>query len=247
VLAGQSNSLNFPIANAYQPSNAGVMEAVIVKIAEPCTASFPDVPPDNTFYEAVRCLVCRGVISGYPDGTFRPNSPVTRGQIAKLVALAAGFNEPTGAQTYEDVPPGSPYFEPVQRLTAHRAIGGYPCGQRLEEPCRPPTNLPYFRPNEGANRGQMSKIVCEAAGFNDPPTTQTFQDVPTSHPFYVWVERMVSWDVVTGYTCGQRPEEPCVPPLNRPYFRPGSDVSRGQSAKIVANTFFPGCAPSQGP
>jgi hypothetical protein len=28
---------------------------------------------------------------------------------------------------------------------------------------------------------------------------------------------------------------------NRPYFRPNADVTRGQAAKIVANTFFPGC------
>ena len=28
---------------------------------------------------------------------------------------------------------------------------------------------------------------------------------------------------------------------NRYYFRPANNVTRGQSAKIVANTFFPGC------
>ena len=38
------------------------------------------------------------------------------------------------------------------------------------------------------------------------------------------------------------PGEPCVAPGNRPYFRPGNNVTRGQTAKIVANTFFPGCS-----
>ncbi len=55
----------------------------------PCTLTFTDVPPDNTFYTHVRCLACRGIISGYADGTFRPNNPVTRGQLAKMVSNAA--------------------------------------------------------------------------------------------------------------------------------------------------------------
>jgi hypothetical protein len=32
-----------------------------------------------------------------------------------------------------------------------------------------------------------------------------------------------------------------VAPTNRPYFRPNNPVTRGQAAKIVSSTFFPGC------
>ncbi|MGA7730310.1 MAG: plastocyanin/azurin family copper-binding protein, partial [Chloroflexia bacterium] len=35
--------------------------------------------------------------------------------------------------------------------------------------------------------------------------------------------------------------EPCVPPTNRPYFRPGATATRGQLSKIVSNTFYPDC------
>ena len=35
--------------------------------------------------------------------------------------------------------------------------------------------------------------------------------------------------------------EPCNPPLNRPYFRAFASATRGQTAKIVANTFFANC------
>ena len=54
--------------------------------ATACTLSFSDVPPDNAFYTYIRCLVCRGIISGYDDGTFRPGNDITRGQIAKIVS-----------------------------------------------------------------------------------------------------------------------------------------------------------------
>jgi hypothetical protein len=76
--------------------------------------------------------------------------------------------------------------------------------------------------------------------FTEPPSGQTFQDVPTNHTFYEFIQRLASRNVMGGYPCGGS-GEPCIGPENRPYFRPQNDVTRGQSAKIVANTFFPDC------
>ena len=87
---------------------------------------------------------------------FRPNSNATRGQISKIVSNAAGFIDPPGAQLFEDVLPGSTFYDFIQRLASRGIINGYPCGG-AGEPCGP-TNLPYFRPNDNATRGQMSKI-----------------------------------------------------------------------------------------
>ena len=44
---------------------------------------------------------------------------------------------------------------------------------------------------------------------------------------------------MSGYPCGGV-GEPCGP-NNLPYFRPNNYASRGQTSKIVGNTFFPGC------
>ncbi len=118
-------------------------------------------------------------------------------------------------------------------------MSGYSCGG-TGEPCT--SGMPYFRPFANASRGQTAKIVANAAGFTDIPNGQTFQDVPPTHTFYVEMQRLASRNVMGGYECGG-PGEPCVAPENRPYFRPGNDVTRGQSAKIVANTFFPTCNP----
>lgn len=76
--------------------------------------------------------------------------------------------------------------------------------------------------------------------FTEPPEGQTFEDVPPTHTFYEFIQRLASRSVMSGYECG-RPGEPCVGTENRPYFRPGNDVTRGQSSKIVANAFFPNC------
>jgi N-acetylneuraminic acid mutarotase len=206
-----------------------------------CTLSFTDVPVDSTFYTYIRCLACRGIISGYDDGTFRPNNDVTRGQLAKIVSNAAGLDDTPPGRVYEDVPTDYPFYVWIGRLTNLGAMSGYPCGTRPEEPCIAPDERPYFRPNSNATRGQIAKIVSNAAGFDGTPLQQTFEDVPSSSTFYLWIERLSSHDVMGGYPCGSIPEEPCVAPDNRPYFRPNNNATRGQVAKIVAGAFFPNC------
>ena len=106
----------------------------------------------------------------------------------------------------------------------------------------PPDNLPYFRPNANATRGQISKLDSNAAGFGDTPSGQQFQDVPVGSTFYAYTYRLVSRGVMGGYQCGGVGEL-CLPPLNLPYFRPNNDATRGQTSKIVSNSFFPDCNP----
>lgn len=208
--------------------------------AIPCAVQFPDVPQGSTFYAYVRCLACRSILGGFSDGTFKPGSDVTRGQLAKIVANAAGFNEPVAGETFEDVAAGSTYYPFIERMAARHIIGGYECGGPGET-CGE-GNRPYFRPNAGASRGQIAKIVSDAADYEEAPGAQRFEDVPPGSPFYAEVQRLASRGYIGGYPCGG-PGESCGEG-NLPYFRPGDSASRGQTAKIVANTFFPGCETS---
>ena len=218
-----------------------------------CSLEFADVPSDSTFYPFVHCLACAGIIGGYPcggpgepcngtsDPYFRPGNPVTRGQLAKIVSESAGFNDPATGRTFEDVEPGNNVYQYVERLALRGVMGGYACGSP-GEPCIAPGNRPYFRPSSGATRGQLTKIVANAAGFTDPaPGTYTFADVPVGSTFHQYVEAMLvnRPGVIGGYPCGA-PLEPCDN-QNRPYFRPSNGLTRGQTAKIVSNTFFPNC------
>jgi hypothetical protein len=198
---------------------------------------FTDVPVGSTFYSFVRCLACRNILGGYADNTFRTNNDVTRGQLSKIVSNAAGFVEITSGQMFEDVLADSPFYQFVQRLASRGHIGGYACGGPGEA-CGA-GSLPYFRPNANATRGQISKIVSNAAGFGDQATGQTFQDVAPASPFYEWIQRLTSRAIMSGYECGGA-GEPCVG-SSLPYFRPNSNATRGQTAKIISNAFFPNC------
>ena len=45
-----------------------------------------------------------GIVNGYPDGTFKPDEPITRAELAKIVTLAFGLTEKT-EQTFADLDP----------------------------------------------------------------------------------------------------------------------------------------------
>ena len=219
------------------PSAGCPSYSISVTNCQVCGIQYLDVPSTNVFYSYVRCLACRNIISGYSDGTFRPNTVVTRAQLAKIVSNAANFQDDPGAQIYEDVPPANAFYPWINRLSRRGYMAGYSCGG-AGEPCGA-GRRPYFRPVASATRAQTAKIVSNAVLFIEPPSGQTFQDVPSSHPFYTWIQRLAARKILGGYNCGG-PGEPCGSG-NKPYFRPDGLITRGQSAKVVSNTFFPTC------
>jgi streptogramin lyase len=212
--------------------------------ATACPVQFTDVPEGSTFYAFIRCLACRGIVSGYDDHTFRPGNSVTRGQLSKIVSNSAGFNEAHSTQQFEDIPVSHTFYIYIARLYTRGIIAGYPCGGP-SEPCEP-GNLPYFRPGANATRGQITKIDANAAGYNDPPVGRQFQDVPQGSTFYTYTYQLATRSIMSGYPCGVAPGGPCVAPGNLPYFLPNNNATRGQISKIVANTYFPDCTTAAG-
>lgn len=68
------------------------------------TVYFRDVSSSDWYYTYVTCLASKGIINGYPDGTFRPNGTVTR---AEFIALAAKFSSSSpnsSGISFSDVP-----------------------------------------------------------------------------------------------------------------------------------------------
>ncbi|HEX8227932.1 MAG TPA: S-layer homology domain-containing protein [Chloroflexia bacterium] len=251
VVPPSSTATTIPSTSTAVPSSTSTVAAsstVVGATSTPmatatvCTVNFPDNQPGDTFYEYIQCLACRGIVTGYPDGMFHAERNITRGQISKMVSNAAGFNEDPGPQIYQDVPPGSTYYAYINRLTNRGIMSGYPCPERPEGDDCDPDNPVIFLPNANATRGQLAKIVSNAAGYNEPVSGQFYADVPPAGQgtqFYEWIMRLTNRGVMSGYACGG-PGEPCDG-QNRPYFRWNVQVTRGQASKIVANTFFPNC------
>ncbi len=91
--------------------------------------SFPDVNEDDWFNVTVSSLANMGAISGYEDGTFRPNEPISR---AELAAMAVRFYDTFEAEyeegTFLDVDGDEWYADAIAAAEELGIIGGYPDG-----------------------------------------------------------------------------------------------------------------------
>jgi hypothetical protein len=179
--------------------------------------NFSDVQPTDYFYDAVRYLYCRGVVSGYGDGAFRPYDFTTRGQLAKIVVLTdqwPTYTPPT--PTFRDVPVTHAFYQYIETAYHQGIISGYRCGAGCLE----------YLPDNNVTRGQLCKIVVLAHQWAIyTPPTPTFRDVPGSHVFYGYIETEYYHNIISGYSCGAG----CLE------FRPGNSATRGQICKIVYN------------
>ena len=86
------------------------------------------------------------VADGYPDGTFRPDQAVTRGQFAKMAADGLGIlpTDPT-TPSFLDVPRDSTFYQQIEGSVATSVIFGYPDGT--------------FHPDAGIVRQQATSIL----------------------------------------------------------------------------------------
>jgi N-acetylneuraminic acid mutarotase len=169
--------------NTFRPGNnttRGQMVKIVtlaygIPTYSPPTPTFRDVPVTDPFYAYVETAAHSNIVSGYncggpgepcPGIYFRPVALVTRGQLSKIVVVAAGWAllNPATA-TFNDVPGNNPFYGFIETAYCHQVISGYDCGSP-GEPC--PGK--YFRPGNNATRGQIAKIVYNAVS-NLPCTT----------------------------------------------------------------------------
>lgn len=200
-----------------------------------CNLHFSDVPTSYPEYNSIMCLACKGIVSGYIDGTFLPGREVSRGQMAKFISNAAGYTDsiPSTRQTFSDVVHAHPFWLFIERVALHGVVAGYSDGT--------------FRPGNGVTRGQMAKFAVNAAHI---PTSAgpAFVDVPPTFPVYSFIESAVAFGIrnnsplYTTYACGGT-GEPCP----GTYFRPNVYGTRASTAKVIANAFFPNCNPANLP
>lgn len=94
--------------------------------AEDSISSFSDVSPDYWASEYIQKLAASGIISGFPDGTFRPEAPVTRAQFAAILRQAFPPSQADSAQPFRDVPADYWAAEAIQAARMANFLSGYP-------------------------------------------------------------------------------------------------------------------------
>ena len=112
--------------------------------------NFSDVSTDYWANPYLSALSNLGVISGFPDGTFRPSQLVTRAEFAAILNKAFPQPPGSGAIAFKDVPEDYWAADAIQSARANAFLAGYP------------GNL--FRPQQPIPRVQA--IVALASGLN---------------------------------------------------------------------------------
>lgn len=116
---------------------------------------FPDI--GRTHADAIDCAAAYGLVSGFGDGTFRPNEPITREQMASFIAAwlrtATGVSLKVPDEPRFDDVVGGVHAAAIDALAAVDIIGGRADGT--------------FGPTETLTRGQFTRAVANAISYAD--------------------------------------------------------------------------------
>lgn len=135
---------------------------ITANIVAPIVISAPVIAAEFSDIEAhwarpfIEALAEENVISGFPDGTFKPNAPVTRAQFAAIVRQAFNENNVREARGFTDVPANYWATPAINEAYETGFMSGYPNRQ--------------FRPGEEIPKVQV--LVSLASGLRLSPKTQ---------------------------------------------------------------------------
>ena len=138
-------------------SGAIIPLAAPIAMQSPAVAqatAFSDVSQNYWAEDFISSLVNQGIIAGFPDGTFRPDAPVTRSQFAAMLQKAFQSNKTRSSIDFSDV--SSAYWAAPAIDNAYEMgfLSGYPGGM--------------FKPEQNIPREQV--LVSLANGLNYRPS-----------------------------------------------------------------------------
>ena len=133
---------------------AAVMAVMLILTAVPFTASAADIAgfsdfPTGWSYAAMTDAVNNGLLTGYGDGTIRPQERLTRAQMAAIINRAFGAEIKADiAGKYGDVNPGDWFYDDIAKAVNMKTFAGDDSGN--------------MRPNEPITREDAMVVISRA-------------------------------------------------------------------------------------
>lgn len=188
--------LTFRLKNAYP-----------LVVLEEKPAIFKDLAGAQWAKSYIDLLSKKNIINGVTKERFAPNALLTRGQLAKIIALSAGIPGESGPG-FVDVQQAywaNPYICSIKNTGV---ISGYPDGS--------------FMPEKLVTRAEMLKMVMSAMGIRRASNTKSkFIDSGN------WADDYISTAVTKGIIDGYYDST----------FKPDKYITRAEAAKVIAKAF----------
>jgi hypothetical protein len=166
---------------------------------------FIDLKESAWYSDEILYLYRKGIVSGYSDGGFHPNQPVTRAEAVAMLGRAKGFDGTKTLTKFTDVSASSFASGYVKSATDYGVINGYNDGT--------------FRPGNNIIRGDVAVILNNAFKFTKVNKAY-FNDVPSSKHYYNAINSMASEKITSGFSDGG--------------FRPDQYITRVEFAVFLA-------------
>ncbi len=146
--------------------------------------TFTDVARDFWAKEEIEFLNGQDVISGFPDGEFRPSESITRTQAAAMLVRALNLNtENRPDPGFHDISAKFHAYDVVATVADEGLMSG---------------SGGNFRPGETLSRGQMAVILKRAFDLSGEWDRQ-FRDIKSDHWAYSAIQALAANRITTGY------------------------------------------------
>lgn len=98
--------------------------AVCMLFSVAVSADFSDMPQNGKLATAISNAVSNGILSGYEDGTVRPDANITRAEMASIITRACGASKEADISDFSDVSTDSWYYSAFSKAYAMGAFSG---------------------------------------------------------------------------------------------------------------------------
>ena len=170
-------------------------------------AAYSDVSSNTRFSQEITYLSERGIISGYPNGSFQPDASVTREAVAMMLVRALELPV-SASSSFPDVGRASTASQSIEAAVKEGIISGYPDGT--------------FRPKEHVTRAQLAIFLARSFDYEREEHERRFRDISSQMVAYPYIMQLVEANVVSGF-----PDDT---------FRPDALVTRGQFSAFLTRT-----------
>ncbi len=206
VITGNNNSTSGAVgpgaSSAADSSSAGSA----AESTSQGNGTFSDIASNHWANSDIMALYREGVVSGYPDGTYRPNGLITREQAVKMLCEAFDVYGSGAAVSFSDVAEGAWYAHYVSAGVEKNIIKGI--------------NSSLFGVGRYITRQDLAVIIYRIAGEPEIEWSAEFSDFDTVSPYAKNAVLYLNWlGILSGYPDGT--------------IRPLKNVTRAEAAKII--------------